>query len=82
MVLFWFADAASDQPIVWYELGVDAATGGVPVAVGADPAYHRRRDVELQLALARPGLPVHTTLPATVTAARALLPGGRHPPAI
>jgi len=78
VVLFWFTDAPSDQPIVWYELGVHAATGRVPVAVGADPAFHRRRDVELQLALARPALPVPTTLPGTVPAARALLPDGRH----
>jgi hypothetical protein len=76
VVLFWFAGACSDQPIVWYELGVHAATERVPVAVGADPGYHRRRDVALQLALARPGLPVHATLAATVTAARTLLLAG------
>jgi Nucleoside 2-deoxyribosyltransferase like len=74
VVLFWFAGAPSDQPIVWYELGVHAATGRVPVAVGADPVYHRRRDVALQLALAQPGLPVHATFAATVAAARTLLP--------
>jgi hypothetical protein len=76
VLLFWFAAARSDQPIVWYELGVHAATSRVPVVVGVDPGYHRCQDVTLQLALARPDLPVHETLAATVGAARALLLAG------
>lgn len=69
VVLFWFAPGGSVQPITLYELGVHA-TRGVPLAVGADPAYPRRLDVEVQLSLARPGLRVHSTLDATVAEAK------------
>ncbi len=71
VVLFWFAAGGSVQPITLYELGVHV-TRGVPLAVGADPGYPRRLDVEVQLALARPGLTVHDTLAGTVAAARLL----------
>ena len=65
VVLFWFAAGCSVQPVTLYELGVHV-TRGVPLAVGADPGYPRRLDVQVQLALARPGLPVHDTLAGTV----------------
>lgn len=78
VIVFWFAAAPSDQPIVWYELGVHAARQ-VPLAVGADPDYHRRQDVLLQVGLARPGLTVHSRLADTVAAARGLLPGSTNP---
>ncbi|MFI7543981.1 nucleoside 2-deoxyribosyltransferase domain-containing protein [Actinoplanes sp. NPDC049599] len=71
VVLFWFAPGGSVQPITLYELGVHV-TRGVPLAVGADPAYPRRLDVRVQLALARPGLIVHDTLADTVAAAELL----------
>jgi hypothetical protein len=74
VVLFWFAPGGSVQPITLYELGVHV-TRGVPLAVGADPGYPRRLDVEVQLALARPGLTVHDTLAATVRAAGQLSAG-------
>jgi hypothetical protein len=72
VVLFWFAPGGSVQPVTLYELGVHV-TRGVPLAVGADPGYPRRLDVEVQLALARPGLPVHDTLAGTVAAAAGIL---------
>jgi nucleoside 2-deoxyribosyltransferase len=71
VVLFWFAPGGSVQPITLYELGVHV-TRGVPLAVGADPAYPRRLDVEVQLSLARPGLRVHSTVAATVAEAEKL----------
>ncbi|KAA2253554.1 hypothetical protein F0L68_32625 [Solihabitans fulvus] len=76
-VLFWFPasdPALSVQPIALYELGW-LAHSDRPIAVGVDPAYPRRQDVLLQLSHARPGLPVHDTLPDTVAAARSLLTG-------
>ena len=78
VVLFWFASGGSVQPIALYELGVHA-TRGIPLAVGADPAYPRRLDVEVQLGLARPGLTVHSTLAGTVTAAKRLSTPGQSP---
>jgi nucleoside 2-deoxyribosyltransferase-like protein len=71
VILFWFT-SGSPQPIALYELGVHV-TRGAPIVVGADPDYPRRLDVEVQLSLARPGLPVHRTLADTVSAARDLL---------
>jgi hypothetical protein len=79
VVLFWFAPGGSVQPITLYELGVHV-TRGVPLAVGADPGYPRRLDVQVQLALARPGLPVHDRLAATVAAAAELLSSAGQPP--
>ena len=71
VILFWFT-AGSVQPITLFELGVHT-TRDVPLAVGADPDYPRRLDVEVQLSLARPGLTVHNSLAATVAAARELI---------
>ncbi len=78
VVLFWFAPGGSVQPIALYELGVHV-TRGIPLAVGADPGYPRRLDVEVQLALARPGLTVHDTLAGTVRAAARLSVPGQSP---
>jgi hypothetical protein len=72
MIVFWFPGGGSVQPISLYELGFHAA-GRKRLAVGADPGYTRRFDVVQQLSHARPGLAVHSTLPATLAAARALL---------
>ena len=69
-ILFWFSFETT-QPIVLYELGRWAASDK-PLAVGADPGYERRFDVVQQLALARPGLPVHADLSATCAAANRL----------
>ena len=78
VILFWFT-AGSVQPITLFELGVHA-TREVPLAVGADPDYPRRLDVQVQLSLARPGLTVHRTLAATVAAAVDLIPAAPDSP--
>lgn len=78
VTLFWFPAceaALTVQPITLYELGAAAATLGRRLAVGADPDYPRRADVVAQLALARPGLRVHRTLPEALAEARTLLAG-------
>lgn len=72
LVLFWFTEGASPQPIALYELGALAA-GDKPLVVGAHPDYIRRIDVVLQLALARPGLAVHSDLATTLAVAVAHL---------
>lgn len=78
VILFWFAPGGSVQPITLYELGVHV-TRGARLAVGADPGYPRRLDVQVQLGLARPGLTVHDTLAGTVRAAEALSSPGPRP---
>jgi hypothetical protein len=72
VVLFWFTEGPSPQPIALYELGAAASTGR-SLAVGAHPGYVRRNDVLLQLALVRPELVVHSTLPAVVAESMAQL---------
>ncbi|MFC7527897.1 nucleoside 2-deoxyribosyltransferase domain-containing protein [Actinoplanes sp. GCM10030250] len=69
-ILFWFSHETT-QPIVLFELG-RWSSSSKPLAVGAHPAYQRRFDVVEQLALIRPGLPVHTDLASTCAAANAL----------
>jgi len=72
-VLFWFpASGPVVQPIALYELGRYASLVS-EVAVGADAAYARRQDVEIQMRLARPDIAVNNTLAATATEARRLL---------
>ena len=76
LVLFWFpVSVESVQPIALYELGMHVGLG-TRIVVGADRSYIRRLDVELQLALARPGLPVCDSLTDTVQAAREALKAG------
>ncbi|MFC4950570.1 nucleoside 2-deoxyribosyltransferase domain-containing protein [Pseudonocardia sp. GCM10023141] len=78
VTLFWFPRCdprETVQPIALYELGmaVAAARAGTRrFAVGTDPDYPRRLDVEEQLRHALPGWPVHHTLHATVDAAASL----------
>lgn len=71
VLLFWFP-AASLQPIVWYELGAVVGTES-HICVGADPAYARRLDLEVQLLLARPRLRLNSDLDATINEAIDLL---------
>jgi hypothetical protein len=66
--LFWFPAGSALQPIALFELG--AALGeGRRLAVGVEPGYPRALDVREQVALARPGLPVHEKLDEAVAAA-------------
>jgi Nucleoside 2-deoxyribosyltransferase like len=73
VVLFWFAEGPSVQPIALYELGALAASRR-RIAVGTHPSYIRRSDVRIQLALSRPDVTVHSSLAATVAGAVDALP--------
>lgn len=65
VVMFWFpASGPVTQPIALYELGRHAALTR-RIVVGADPAYIRRQDVDIQLKLARPEIAVYDTLEDT-----------------
>jgi len=61
-ILFWFP-CETLCPIVLYELGVWAGFDEVkPVFIGVHPNYKRRQDVEIQMKLAQPYLPIVCTL--------------------
>lgn len=55
-MLFWFPPQTL-CPIALYELGRASATS-VPLFVGVHPDYQRKRDVVIQLGLARPDVDV------------------------
>lgn len=55
-ILFWFSPETLN-PIVLYELGAWSMTEK-PIFVGVHPDYQRRRDVEIQTALARPDVQI------------------------
>lgn len=69
-IIFWFPEEEI-QPIALFELGRWTQPGLFnhvtersskmykPVAIGVDPSYERRQDVEIQVSLARPNLVVH-----------------------
>ncbi|MFF0623382.1 nucleoside 2-deoxyribosyltransferase domain-containing protein [Streptomyces sp. NPDC004296] len=81
LVLFWFPggnEHRPEQPIALYELGAAAATGR-PITVGVEHDYRRRLDVLAQLRYARPELPVHHDLGATVRTTVRMLGAGTHP---
>lgn len=60
MILFWFP-REQIQPIALFELG-RWSHSPKPIFVGADPAYPRRLDIEIQMRLERPRLKVHSRL--------------------
>jgi hypothetical protein len=74
LTLFWFPACdprVTVQPITLLELGTALAEVrliGRKIAVGADPGYPRRLDLELQIGHAVPDLPLHDTLADTVAA--------------
>ncbi|GAA2312577.1 nucleoside 2-deoxyribosyltransferase domain-containing protein [Streptomyces nigrescens] len=72
LLVFWFPDSPSHQPIALYELGM-AAAQDVDLVVGADLGYVRRTNMLAQLDHARPGLHVHSTLAATTEACRSAI---------
>lgn len=73
LVMFWIPESPiTHQPIDLYELGMLVGEGG-PLVVGTDPGYVRRTNAVTQLALARPELQVHATLPDTLEAIRAAI---------
>lgn len=55
-ILFWFSPETLN-PVVLYELGAWSMTEK-PLFVGVHPDYQRRRDVEIQTALARPDVQI------------------------
>ncbi len=59
--LFWFPASESVQPIALYELG-KVQSMDRPLFVGADLAYKRRQDIEIQLPLVRPDVILHDRL--------------------
>lgn len=65
-VVFWFPASEGPQPIALYELGRYVALGR-PVAVGCAPAYPRRQDVRVQMALAAPDRMIWSSLADTCT---------------
>ena len=74
VVMFWFPAGTSLQPIALYELG---RHGGITdnLVVGRDPGYLRAQNVDVQMRLARPAVPLHDSLNATVCRVRRMLSG-------
>lgn len=68
LIAFWFARETL-CPITLYELGAWSMTSK-PLVVGVHPEYARRFDVEVQTRLARPEVPVVTSLDALAAALR------------
>jgi len=68
VISFWFCKETL-CPIVLYELG-RWAMSQKPIVVGMDPDYQRHQDVEIQMDLARPGLPIVYSLKALATSIR------------
>lgn len=52
-IAFWFCKD-SICPIVLYELGAWTVQKQIPIVIGMDPDYERRKDVEVQTKLERP----------------------------
>lgn len=63
-VFFWFPKDTL-CPITLFELG-KMAPRGMPLFVGCDPGYQRKKDVEVQLGLIRPEVTVRSTMEKTV----------------
>jgi len=67
-ILFWFAKETI-QPIVLFELGRWSVSAlNTPIFVGVHPEYPRRQDVEIQMKLAKPKLPIFYDLKETCDA--------------
>ena len=59
-ILFWFPSETL-CPITLFELGAMTMTNKI-IFVGVSPEYKRVRDIEVQLKLVRPDIPIHYTL--------------------
>ena len=70
-ISFWFP-CESLCPIVLYELGAWSMTDK-PIFVGTHPQYQRRQDVIEQTRLARPDVPVVSSLAALADRVRSVL---------
>lgn len=60
IISFWFPKETL-CPICLFELGSHSMTKK-PLVVGAHPEYARRQDIEVQMSLVRPGLPISDNL--------------------
>jgi hypothetical protein len=56
MICFWFSKETL-APIVLFELGAHSMTTK-PITIGMDPQYQRKQDVEIQMSLERPDIPI------------------------
>ena len=74
-VLFWFPGGPSPCPIALFELGACTQWPDRRLFVGCDEAYPRRLDVEVQIGLARPEVPVASTLEGLTAQVAAWLDG-------
>jgi len=59
-IVFWFCKE-TECPITLFELGQHSMTNKT-IIIGIDPEYKRRRDVEIQMGLVRPDIPIVYTL--------------------
>lgn len=77
VILFWFPDTGSVQPMSLFELGAFAygSLGHKKIAVGVDPHYSKGEDIHHQLRYARPDLLVYHDLDRTIGEAIGLLTG-------
>lgn len=57
-LLFWFSGETL-APITLFELGRHSIIAGRPLFIGIDPNYKRKRDVEIQMSLINPQIPIH-----------------------
>jgi hypothetical protein len=56
IISFWFSPETVG-PICLFELGTHSMTNK-PIVIGMDPKYPRRFDVEVQISLVRPDIPI------------------------
>jgi hypothetical protein len=73
LISFWFCEETIG-PIVLYECGAWTKTSK-PIIIGMDPGYERRKDVEIQTKLERPGVPIVYSLDDLVKGIYALIEG-------
>lgn len=70
MILFWFPEETL-CPIVLYELGCWTVKQPLKtIFIGVHPGYKRKQDVDIQTALARPAMPIYTSLMGVTEAIR------------
>ena len=61
IIVMWFGKGGMNR-IVFYELGMWINSTGRKAVIGCDPDFDRKDDVVIQTKLARPELPIYTTL--------------------
>lgn len=61
ITIMWFGKGGMNR-IVFYELGMWINSTGRKAVVGCDPEFDRKDDVVIQTKLARPDLPIYTSI--------------------